>query len=98
MTAGVSAGDQVAYVMHEGILTHDAERCKQFYTTALGLEVLPRPAFKSHGYWLGTPGRFPQIHITIPTATPWSSSRRREKHRPALMKGCSPAIPSVMLL
>lgn len=58
-----TAGDQVAYVMHEGIVTHDAERCKHFYVTALGLEVLPRPAFTSKGYWLGAPGRFPQIHI-----------------------------------
>jgi catechol 2,3-dioxygenase-like lactoylglutathione lyase family enzyme len=28
-----------------------------------GFQVLPRPAFTSGGYWLGTPGIFPQIHI-----------------------------------
>ena len=28
-----------------------------------GFQVLPRPALGAGGYWLGTPGIFPQIHI-----------------------------------
>jgi len=32
--------------------------------------VLPRPAFTSGGYWLGTPGIFPQIHIIQSDMTP----------------------------
>src|SRR5437762_13330926 len=46
-----------------GLATGDAERAKDFYCRVLGFQVLPRPAFKSGGYWLGTPGIFPQIHI-----------------------------------
>ena len=56
-------GDHVVRVQHEGIATADAERSKDFYCRVLGFQVLPRPAFSSGGYWLGTPGIFPQIHI-----------------------------------
>src|SRR5437867_8920061 len=56
-------GTHVVRVQHEGIATVDAERSKDFYCRVLGFQVLPRPAFKSGGYWLGTPGIFPQIHI-----------------------------------
>ena len=45
------------------ICPEDAERSKDFYCRVLGFQVLPRPAFSSGGYWLGTPGIFPQIHI-----------------------------------
>src|SRR5207253_862404 len=56
-------GTHVVRVQHEGIATADAERSKDFYCRVLGFQVLPRPAFTSGGYWLGTPGIFPQIHI-----------------------------------
>ena len=56
-------GTHVVRVQHEGIVTADAERSKDFYCRVLGFQVLPRPAFKAGGYWLGTPGIFPQIHI-----------------------------------
>ena len=56
-------GTHVVRVQHEGIPTADAERAKDFYCRVFGFQVLPRPAFKSGGYWLGTPGIFPQIHI-----------------------------------
>ena len=56
-------GTHVVRVQHEGISTADAERSKDFYCRVFGFQVLPRPAFTSGGYWLGTPGIFPQIHI-----------------------------------
>lgn len=56
-------GTRIVRVQHEGIVTRDAERSRDFYMSLLGLEVLPRPTLSSHGYWLGTPGGFPQIHI-----------------------------------
>ena len=56
-------GTHVVRVQHEGIATVDAERSKDFYCRVLGFRVLPRPAFGTGGYWLGTPGIFPQIHI-----------------------------------
>ena len=56
-------GTHVVRVQHEGLVTADAERSKDFYCRVLGWEVLDRPAFKSHGYWIGTAGIFPQIHI-----------------------------------
>ena len=56
-------GTHVVRVQHEGLVTADAERSRDFYCRVLGFQVLPRPAFKSGGYWLGTPGIFPQIHI-----------------------------------
>ncbi len=54
---------QIVRVQHEGIVTRDAERSRDFYQGLLGLDVLPRPRLTSHGYWLGTPDGFPQIHI-----------------------------------
>jgi catechol 2,3-dioxygenase-like lactoylglutathione lyase family enzyme len=56
-------GTHVVRIQHEGIATVDAERAKDFYCRVFGFQVLPRPAFTSGGYWLGTPGIFPQIHI-----------------------------------
>jgi len=56
-------GTHVVRVQHEVLVTADAERAKDFYCRVLGFEVLPRPAFRSGGYWLGTPAIFPQIHI-----------------------------------
>ncbi|HEU4367269.1 MAG TPA: VOC family protein [Methylomirabilota bacterium] len=56
-------GTHVVRVQHEGLVTADAERSRDFYCRVLGFQVLPRPAFSSHGYWLGTPGIFPQIHL-----------------------------------
>jgi len=57
------AGNQIVRVQHEGLVTADAEKCKEFYVRVLGLEVLPRPPLTSRGYWLGAPGVYPQIHI-----------------------------------
>lgn len=59
----VVVGKQIVLVQHEGIVTRDAEKSKDFYVGVLGLEVLPRPPLQSFGYWLGAPGSFPQIHI-----------------------------------
>ena len=56
-------GTHVVRVQHEGIVTADAERSKDFYCRVFGLEVLPRPALATRGYWIGMPGIFPQIHI-----------------------------------
>ena len=53
----------VVRVQHEGIVTADAERSKDFYCRVFGFQVLPRPALGSAGYWIGTQGIFPQIHI-----------------------------------
>ena len=59
----VEIGKHIVLVQHEGIPTRDAERSRDFYTRVLGLAVLPRPPLPSPGYWLGTPGGFPQIHV-----------------------------------
>ena len=56
-------GTHVVRVQHEGLVTADPERAKDFYCRVLGFQVLPRPAFRAGGYWLGTPGIFPQIHL-----------------------------------
>ena len=58
-----TTGTHVVRVQHEGIVTADAERSKDFYCRVFGWQVLPRPAFKSAGYWIGTAGIFPQVHI-----------------------------------
>jgi catechol 2,3-dioxygenase-like lactoylglutathione lyase family enzyme len=63
-------GTHVVRVQHEGIATADAEWSKDFYCRVLGVQVLPRPAFSSGGYWLGTPGIFPQIHIIQSAVVP----------------------------
>ena len=63
-------GTHVVRVQHEGLVTADAERSKDFYCRLLGFQVLPRPAFNVGGYWLGTPGIFPQIHIIQSDLTP----------------------------
>ena len=63
-------GTHVVRVQHEGIVTADAERSRDFYCRVLGWEVLPRPALGSRGYWLGTPGIFPQVHIIQSELTP----------------------------
>jgi glyoxylase I family protein len=70
-------------VQHEGIATTDAERSKDFYCRVLGFQVLPRPAFQSRGYWLGTPGIFPQIHIIqseLPPPGPGAPINPRARH------------------
>src|SRR3989442_12723496 len=53
-------GTHVVRVQHEGIATVDAERSKDFYCRVLGFQVLPRPAFKSAGSWIGTTGVLPR--------------------------------------
>jgi glyoxylase I family protein len=67
-------GTHVVRVQHEGLVTADAERARDFYCRVLGFQVLPRPAFKSHGYWLGTPGIFPQLHLIQSDLTPPGSA------------------------
>lgn len=54
---------QIVLVQHEGIPTRNAKRSRDFYTRVLGLELLSRPNLPSPGFWLGTTGGFPQIHI-----------------------------------
>src|SRR5215813_8323107 len=56
-------GTHIVRVQHEGIVTADAERSKDFYCRVFGWQALERPAFRAGGYWIGTPGIFPQIHI-----------------------------------
>ena len=56
-------GHHIVRMQHEGLVTADAERSRDFYERILGLQVLPRPPLNTHGYWLGTPGIYPQIHI-----------------------------------
>jgi catechol 2,3-dioxygenase-like lactoylglutathione lyase family enzyme len=63
-------GNQIILVQHEGIATVDADRSRDFYMKVLGLEVLPRPPLGTHGYWLGRPGIYPQIHIIQGDRTP----------------------------
>ena len=58
-----TTGTHVVRVQHEGIVTADPERAKDFYCRVFGWQVLPRPAFRSAGYWIGMPGIFPQVHI-----------------------------------
>ena len=58
-----TTGTHVVRVQHEGLVTADAEKSKDFYCRVFGWPALDRPAFKVGGYWIGTPGIFPQIHI-----------------------------------
>jgi len=46
-------------------VTADAHRSKDFYCRVLGFQVLERPPFKSHGYWIGTAGIFPDPHHPV---------------------------------
>ena len=62
-TVKPATGTHIVRVQHEGIVTCDAEKSRDFYAKVLGLQVLPRPKLSSHGYWLGTPGIYPQLHI-----------------------------------
>ena len=74
----------IAHVQHEGIVTHDAERSKAFYTALLDLRVLPRPPLPSRGYWLGVaPNVYPQIHIIqsdLPVPGPEAEINPRVRH------------------
>jgi catechol 2,3-dioxygenase-like lactoylglutathione lyase family enzyme len=63
-------GTHIVRVQHEGIVTADAERSRDFYCRVFGWQVLDRPAFAVGGYWIGTPGIFPQIHIIQSNMTP----------------------------
>src|SRR6202008_1319074 len=65
-----TTGTHVVRVQHEGLVTADAERSKDFYCRIFGWQVLPRPAFNTAGYWIGTQGIFPQIHIIQSDAVP----------------------------
>ena len=56
-------GTHVVRVQHEGIVTADAERSKDFYCRIFGWQVLPRPAFNIGRLLDRHPGIFPQIHI-----------------------------------
>jgi catechol 2,3-dioxygenase-like lactoylglutathione lyase family enzyme len=63
VTVRAVAGPHIVRVQHEGLVTRDAEKSRDFYVTVLGLHPLPRPKLSSHGYWLGTEGCYPQLHI-----------------------------------
>ena len=52
------------------------EACRSFYCDVLGLEVGPRPPFKSVGYWLYANGA-PIIHLVSETA---AASATRHGH------------------
>jgi catechol 2,3-dioxygenase-like lactoylglutathione lyase family enzyme len=65
-----TTGTHIVRVQHEGIVTADAERSKDFYCRVFGWQVLDRPNFAVGGYWIGTPGIFPQIHIIQSNMTP----------------------------
>jgi catechol 2,3-dioxygenase-like lactoylglutathione lyase family enzyme len=47
---------------HYFVRANDLERTKDFYVEVLGLEIVPRPNFPFHGYWLGTNGKI-QVHM-----------------------------------
>src|SRR4051794_21700214 len=74
----------IACVQHEGIVTRDAERSREFYMKLLGLKVLPRPKLVSQGYWLGVaPEIFPQFHIIqsdLPVPGPDAEINPRVRH------------------
>jgi catechol 2,3-dioxygenase-like lactoylglutathione lyase family enzyme len=74
----------IACVQHEGIVTRNAERSKDFYTRLHGLTVLPRPPLPSRGYWLGVAPRvYPQIHIIqsdLPVPGPEAEINPRVRH------------------
>ncbi len=77
------AGTHVVRVQHEGIVTRDADKSKDFYCRVFGFEVLPRPALQSKGYWLGSAGIYPQIHIiesTEPAPGPDGPLSPRGRH------------------
>ena len=65
-----TTGTHVVRVQHEGIVTADAERSKDFYCRVFGWQVLPRPPLGAGGYCIGSPGLFPQIHIIQSDMTP----------------------------
>jgi glyoxylase I family protein len=80
---GAVGRKQIILVQHEGIVTRDTERSRDFYVRILGLEVLPRPPLQSRGYWLGTPGVYPQIHIIesdAPAPGPEAPINPRARH------------------
>src|SRR3989442_3019901 len=56
-------GTHVVRVQHEGIVTADAERSKDFYCRVLGFQMLPRPALSAGGYLLGTPSILPHTRV-----------------------------------
>lgn len=74
----------IAHVQHEGIVTRDAERSKDFYMKLLDLQVLPRPPLPSRGYWLGVASHiYPQIHIIqsdLPVPGPDAEINPRVRH------------------
>jgi catechol 2,3-dioxygenase-like lactoylglutathione lyase family enzyme len=76
-------GSHVIGVQHGGIVTRDAERAKDFYMRILGPQVLPRPQLSAAGYWLGIPGRVPQVHIIqsdLPVPGPEAAINPRRRH------------------
>jgi catechol 2,3-dioxygenase-like lactoylglutathione lyase family enzyme len=74
----------ISCVQHEGIITRDPERSKEFYMKLLGLKVLPRPPLVSQGYWLGVaPDVYPQFHIMksdLPIPGPEAEINPRSRH------------------
>jgi catechol 2,3-dioxygenase-like lactoylglutathione lyase family enzyme len=56
---------------HYFVRSRDVERSRNFYCEALGFEVMPRPSFPFHGYWLGVGGKV-LVHMGpdgVPEAT-----------------------------
>lgn len=47
---------------HYFVRANDLEKTKEFYCNVLGFEVMERPNFPFHGYWLGTNGKI-QVHM-----------------------------------
>ena len=52
-------GTHVVRVQHEGLVTADAERSKDFYCRVFGWQVLPRPAFNDGRLLDRHPGHLP---------------------------------------
>ncbi len=52
----------VTELNHYFVRANNLEETKDFYCTALGFEVMPRPPFPFPGYWLGVNGKI-QIHM-----------------------------------
>jgi len=47
---------------HYFVRANDLETSRAFYCDVLGLEVMPRPDFPFHGYWLGMNGKV-RVHM-----------------------------------
>jgi len=55
---------QIAELDHYFVWAMDLEKSRAFYCDVLGFEVLPRPAARLPGYWLGVNGHV-KVHMGL---------------------------------